>query len=65
MTKSNLSKKKSAGLEGREERWTMRYLKQVTAYGKHQFELTQYQGVLTLLPTQLSLCLAKHLENHF
>lgn len=64
MTKLNLSKK-FAALEGRGERWAVKYLKQVTAYRKHQFELTQYQGVLTPLPTQLSVCLAKHLENYF
>jgi len=58
-------KKKFAALEGRAEGWTMRYLKQVMAYRKHQFELTQYQSVLTLLSTQLSVCLAKHLENKF
>lgn len=43
----------------------MRYLKQVTAYRKHWWELTQDQGVLILPPTQLSPRLAKYLENRF
>lgn len=60
---SQICQKTFAALEGKGEGWTMRYL--THAYRKHQFELTQYQGVLTLLPTQLSVSLAKHLENNF
>lgn len=43
----------------------MRHFKQVTAYRKHRWELTQGQGVLILLPTQLLPHLATYSANHF